>query len=175
MNRQQKEAIISDLKQQMMAAQATFLVNYKGLSVSLLQGLRKNLRSDGGTFKVTKATFMQRAAQDIAGADTFAELFKDQVGLVFASKDVPATAKHLATFAKNNEALKIIAGFYEAKLLSKSDLDFLASLPPKNVLIGQLLGTLQAPATNLVRLLNQVTTKLVCTVKEIEKQQAGKQ
>jgi large subunit ribosomal protein L10 len=174
MNRQQKESMISDVRQMMSGAQATFLVNYKGLSVPALQILRKRLRTEGSKLKITKATVMRIAAKDITGADAFAESFKEQVGLVFASKDVPGTAKQLFSFAKENESLKILAGFYESKVLSSQELNFLASLPSREVLISQLLGTLNAPMTNFVRVLSMLVARLPIVLKEIEKNQAEK-
>lgn len=174
MNRQQKAEIIEDLKKMMASAQATVLVNYKGLDVPLLQSLRKNLRKEGSQLRVTKATLMRIAAQDMAGSDGFSKEFKDQVGLVFVSKDISGTAKQLSTFAKENEALKIIAGFYESKLLTRQDLDILASLPSREVLIAQVVGTMQAPITNFVRVLHMMIARLAFVLKSIEeKKQAG--
>jgi large subunit ribosomal protein L10 len=174
MNRQQKEHVITDIHHMMVGNQAIFLVNYKGLSVPALQQLRRNLRTNGGKFKVAKATLMQRAAQDIAGAAPFAESFKDQVGLVFVHKDVSDVAKQLRTFSQENESLKILAGFYESKVLSKQEIEFLASLPSREVLIAQLLGTMQAPMSATVRVLHLLIARLVIVLKEIEKKQAGK-
>jgi len=174
MNRQQKEAQIAEIRQMMSGAQAVFLVNYKGLSVFDSQRLRKNLRAEGSELKVAKASLMRRAAQDIAGSESFSESFKDQIGLVFVSKDVSGTAKQLVNFAKDNEALKVLAGFYEAKVLSKQELDFLASLPSREVLVAQLLGTMQAPMAGLVRILHQLVQRLPVVLKEIEKQQTEK-
>ncbi len=173
MNRQQKEALISNLQQMMSDAQATFLVNYKGMPVPVLQRLRRNLRKDGSNLKVAKATLMRLAAKSIAGSDAFAESFKDQVGLVFVKKDISSAAKQLTTFAKEHEALKIIAGFYEARLLSKQELEFIASLPSREVLIAQLLGTMQAPITNFTRILYLLIARLVIVLKQIEAQKAG--
>lgn len=175
MKRQHKEAVITDLERMMTEAQATFLINYKGMNVPLLQGLRRNLRADGNTLKVTKATLMRRAAKNIAGSDSFAESFKDQVGLVFVQKDVSGVAKQLVSYAKEHEALKIIAGFYESKMLTKQELNFLASLPSREVLIGQLLGTMQAPITSFVRVLHLLIARLVFVLKQIETQQQGNQ
>src|SRR5438552_6041227 len=136
MKRQQKESVITDLQRMMAEAQATFLINYKGMNVSLLQGLRRNLRAEGNALKVTKATLMRRAAKDIAGSEPFAESFKDQVGLVFVKKDISGAAKQLVSYAKEHEELKIIAGFYDSKLLTKQELAVLASLPAREVLIA---------------------------------------
>jgi large subunit ribosomal protein L10 len=171
MNRQQKDAIITDLRRMMTEAQATFIVNYKGMPVATLQGLRKNLRNEGSSLKVTKATLMRLAAKDIAGAEAFSENFKEQIGLVFVQKDVSGTAKQLVSFSKENETLKLIAGFYEAKLLTKQELDFLATLPSKEVLVAQLLGTMQAPISGLVRVLHLLIARLCYALKEIEAKQ----
>ena len=108
MNRQQKEILVTDLKRLMSDAQAMFLLHYKGLNVPLLQELRKTVRKDGANLKVAKATLMSRAAEEIDGAEQFASLFKDQVCLVFANKDVSTTAKQIVTFAKNNDSLKML-------------------------------------------------------------------
>ena len=175
MNRQQKETMIEDIRQLMTGAQATFLVNYKGMSVPVLQGLRKSLRAEGGKFRVAKATLMRRAAKDIPGSDDFANSFKEQVGLVFVQKDVSAVAKQLVNYSKEHEALKIIAGFYESKLLTQQDLTRLATLPSREVLLAQLLGTMQAPTTNLVRILHLLIARTVYVLKQIENKQQEKQ
>lgn len=174
MNRQQKETLISDVRQMMSGAQATFLVNYKGLSVPALQILRRRLRSEGSKLKITKASVMRIAAKDIAGAEPFAESFKNQIGLVFVSKDISGTAKQLFSFAQENESLKILAGFYESKVLNSQELNFLATLPSREVLISQLLGTLNAPMTNFVRILSMLVARLPIVLKEIEKNQTEK-
>ncbi len=171
MNRQQKETTVADLKQLLGTAQATFLVNYKGMDVHLLQGLRRKLRTDGGTLKVTKATLMRIAAKDIPGTETFAQSCKDQVGLVFAKSDISLIAKQLFIFAKEHQNLKVVAGFYESKLLSPQELAFLASLPSREVLIAQLLGTMQAPVTSFVRVLHLLIARLVYVLKQIEEKQ----
>lgn len=174
MNKQEKQVLIADLHQEMANAQATFLVNYKGLNVPLLQSLRKSVREDGAQVKVTKATLMRLAAKDIEGADEFAESFKEQVALVFAKNDVSATAKKIVNFSKENEALKVIAGFYQSKLLSKQELTALASLPSREVLLAQLLGTMQAPIATVTRQLGQLLTKPLYALKAIEeKKQQG--
>lgn len=175
MNRQQKEVLVTDLKRLMSDAQATFLLHYKGLDVPLLQELRKAVRKEGGSLKVAKATLMRRAAEDIDGTEEFSSLFKEQVCLVFANKDVSATAKQIVTFAKTNNILNVLAGFTEGQYLSKAEVEFFASLPPRIVLLGQLVGTMQAPMTNFVRILHLLIARLVYVLKQIEEKQQGKQ
>ncbi len=171
MNKQTKIAIVADLKGLMSTAQATFLINYKGLDVAALQGLRKEVRNGGGSIKVTKASLMRIAAQDIPGSDSFAENFKEQVGLVFANNDVSAVAKQLVNFSKTHATLKVVAGFYEARLLSSAELQFLATLPTKDVLVGQLAATLQAPISGFARVLHAHIAKLAYVLKAVEEKQ----
>jgi large subunit ribosomal protein L10 len=173
MKKQQKTALVSDLQGLMGSAQATFLINYKGLSVAKLQSLRRTVRNDGGSVKVTKASLMRIAAQNVPGSDVFATHFKDQVGLVFANSDVSAVAKQLVKFAKDHTALKVIAGFYEARMISSQELMFLATLPSKEVLLGQLAATLQAPVAGLARVLNAHIASLAYALKAVEQQKQG--
>lgn len=167
MNRQQKEAVISEFKDLLTNTKAAFLVGYKGLTVKNLESLRRDLRKDGGVFKVTKARLMKIAAQDINGIDSFKDEFKDQVGLVFVNNEVPTVAKTLVNFAKENEQLNVISAFFESKVMAKPEIDFLASLPTKEVLLSQVLGSLQAPTTGVVRILHTMIFRLLYTLKQI--------
>lgn len=168
MNQQQKQGVIVDIRRMFDCAEAVFLINYKGLSVSSLQLLRKNLRENNGAFKVVKASLMRLAAKDISGTVSFADEFKNQVGLVFANGDVSATAKELVSFAKNNKLFTIVAGFYESGMLAQQDVIYLASLPSREILIAQLLGTMQAPISTVARLFNMLIARIVHVLKRIE-------
>jgi len=174
MKKQQKEALVSDIKRLLTESEATFLVNYKGMDVPLLQGLRRDLRSEGGSFKVTKKTFMRIAAQDVPGTEEFSQGFKEQVALVFVEKDISSIAKRLSDFSKKNKSLEVISGLYESKLLSKNDFEALASLPSRDVLLALLLGTMQAPITGLARALHQIIARLGYVLKAIEEQKQEK-
>lgn len=167
MNRQQKEAVVAEFKEMFSTSQATFLVRYRGLNVHDMYSLRKGLRENGGRLKVTKARLMKIAANDVDGIDSFRDNFQDQVGLVFALDEAPPVAKQLVEFAKNHEALEVLSGFFESKMLSKADVELFASIPPREVLIGQLAGTLQAPISQFARVLNQLVVQLLYALKAV--------
>jgi large subunit ribosomal protein L10 len=167
MNRQQKEAAISTIKDLFSNNQAAFLVNYQGLTVSNLHSLRKDLRKIGGTFKVTKARLMQIATKDLQGCQDFSNQFKNQVGIVFVKQEVPAVAKTIVNFSKQNEHLNVISGFFESRTISKQEIENLASIPSKEVLLAQLMGTLQAPISALVRTLNAIATNVQSTLQQV--------
>jgi large subunit ribosomal protein L10 len=172
MNREQKSEIINDFKQMFEGSNATFLVKYQGLSVNGMQTLRRSLRSVNSELKVTKTTLMKIAAQDIAGSEDFRNTFKEQVGLVFAKGDVSSTAKQLKQFADANEALKVLTGFFESRVLTKQEIEFLATLPSKEILLAQMLGTMQAPIASFTRLLNLLIVRLLYVLKQVEEQKA---
>ncbi len=169
MNRDQKALVIADVKKLVTSSQATFLINYKGMSVAALQGLRKDLRGCGGQFKVVKATLMRRAALDVEGMGEFSGQFKDQVGLVFALEEPSSVAKALVDYEKKNDSLpQIVAGFYESKFLPLEQVKLIASLPSRDVLLAKLLGTMQAPISQFARLLHMLIARLLFVLKRIE-------
>jgi large subunit ribosomal protein L10 len=159
MNRQEKSSVISSLKDQFSQGQGSIVVGYKGLTVSQLQILRRGIRQNGGSFKVTKARLMRLAAQDASNAQELVPFFKDQIGVVFTNDQSTAVLKFLHTFAKENEALKVVAGSLESRLFDKATLARLASLPSREVLLAQLCGTLKAPISKLAYVLQEVGNK----------------
>jgi len=170
MNREQKAAVIASLKNNFAQSNASFLVNYQGLTVEQMQNLRKNLRAQGATLKVTKARLMKLASDGNPGAEVMVPYYKDQVGVVFAMQEAPAVAKVLNEFAQQHKALSIVAGSYDAALLDKSDVERFATLPTKEVLLAQVCGTLNAPIAGLARALGMMHVKLLWTLKQVGEQ-----
>jgi large subunit ribosomal protein L10 len=170
MNRQEKSTVVEKLRHDLENSQAVFVVSYKGLTVSLVQSLRKELRKHDGAFKVAKGRLMKRATQGLSDFEQLEPYFKEQIGLVFAEKNSPAVAKVIADFSKENASLQIIVGCLDAKLLDSQSVARVASLPSREVLLAHLCGTLQAPMTQLARVLDQLSKKLVA-----EAEQAGEQ
>lgn len=159
MNRQQKTQAVAEVRKMFGDAQAAFLVNYKGLSVELIQALRKQIREANGTFKVTKARLMKIAAKDVKGSEDFSSNFKDQVGLIFAKAEVTVVAKRIVDFAKKHESLGIVAGFFEDRVISKNEIIALGAIPSREVLLATLVYTLQAPMVSLVGTLEAKVNK----------------
>lgn len=167
MNRQQKEQVVEDFRALLTESNATFLIGYRGLTVAQLQDLRGRLRSEGALLKVTKARLMKIAAQGIEGVDSFSDQFKDQIGLVFAQGEVPAVAKQLIESSKNGVSLEVRSAFFESRVISNEEIDFLASIPPRDVLLAQVVGTIQAPLSSFVRVLDLMIVRLLYVLKRI--------
>ncbi len=169
MNRKEKAQIIDAIKHDFQSSQASFVITVKGMTVGAVQKLRSELYAKKGKIKVTKNTLLKRATSDLSGINDLAPYFKDQIAVVFAGQEGPAIAKILYAISKEHEALKFKAGSLDARLITAEQIVYLATLPPKEQLLAQLLGTLQAPMSNFVSILYQLLARLVWVLKEIEK------
>lgn len=155
--RQQKADLVSDVSKALKTSKAFFLVDYKGLKVEQVTNLRKKLFPLKGEMKVSRNTLAKRALDEQGVKEE--SLFGSLVGtnaFVFAFEDAASVAKTIYDFSKDNEALKVKNGFMDGKVLTSSQVNFLATLPAKEVLQSQLLGVLCAPASKLARTLNEV-------------------
>lgn len=126
---------------------SVIVVHYHGLTVSSISKLRKNLRAENSGFKVVKNTLAKIAAKNVGIADVDI-LFKGPIAIAF-SEDPVSAAKTVAQFAKENDALKIVGGILESKVIGDAVVKQLATLPSINELRGKIIGILQAPATKL--------------------------
>ena len=167
MNRQQKEEVISSLAESFKSSQATFLVNYHGLTVEGIQALRQLVRKNGGDVKVAKVTLMQRAVMGNSEVEALSPYMKGQLSLVFAFKEPPVMAKVLRDFAKGNEKFSFVIGTMESKLLQGKELDILASMPSREVLLARLCGVLQMPLVQFALIMKMPISKLASVLKQV--------
>lgn len=170
MNRQEKQLVIDSIKNDLTQAQASFVVATKGMTVSAVQNLRRSLYEKNGTIKVVKNTLLIRATDEVPGLSDLAPYFKEQIAIVVAPSEAPAIAKILYDATKEVEALKLKAGVLDARLISIEQIEALASLPSREVMLARLCGTLQGPIAAYVRILNMLIVRLLWVLKEIEKQ-----
>lgn len=174
MNRQEKQVLIESLRDSFSSSQASFLVKYKGLTVSQMQALRKGLRSNEASIKIAKARLMKRAVEGMEGADQLAPHFHDQIGAVFVTKSAPEAAKFLAEYAKTHAGFQLVVGVIDSQLYDATSINRIANLPSREVLLAQLCGTLQAPMTQTVTVLHLMIARLLFVLKQVEEQkQAG--
>ena len=169
MNREQKSEVVKSLRDGFLSSHGSFLVKYRGLTVSQIQVLRARLRQNGGQLKVAKARLMKRAAENLPFADELAPYFKDQIGVVFAIEKSPEVAKVLYESSKTHESLELIAGCMEQRAIDKSLITAIAILPPKEVLLGQVCAAMSAPLTGFVGILNMLTIRPLLVLNQIAK------
>ncbi|WP_291653450.1 50S ribosomal protein L10 [Clostridium sp.] len=157
-NRQIKEAKVAEIREKLEKAQAIVLADYQGLTVEEDTALRKSLREAGVEYKVYKNNLVTLAAKElgIEGLDSYLE---GPVSIAFGYEDATAPARVLHTFAKDHKKLELKAGMVEGTLYNKEEVEKLATIPSKEVLIAKLLGSFKAPLSNVAYLLNAIKEK----------------
>ncbi|MEI6100674.1 MAG: 50S ribosomal protein L10 [Eubacteriales bacterium] len=164
-----KEAIVEDIKEKFEQAKSIVLLDYRGLTVEQVTLLRDQMRSAGIEYKVIKNTMLTRAANEL-GIPGTEELFKGPTAVAFGLTDAAAPAKILVEFIKKVKKTEIKGGLLEGKVMDLDQIKYLAELPPREVLLAKLLGTLNAPASNLVGVLSGLPRALVCALNAIKEQ-----
>lgn len=157
-NRQIKEAKVAEIKEKLEKAQGVVLANYQGLSVEEDTALRKSLREAGVEYKVYKNSLVTLAAQEL-GLEAISEYLEGPVSIAFGYEDATAPARVLHTFAKDHKKLELKAGIVDKVVYDKAQVEKLATIPSKEVLIAKLLGSFKAPLSNLAYLLNAIKEK----------------
>ncbi|MFA4945008.1 MAG: 50S ribosomal protein L10 [Lentisphaeria bacterium] len=170
--RSEKLQISKDIQGLLGASDAAFLVSYKGMKVSEFSALRKELRTASSECHVVPNRILRKAAADLGLEGLAAEKTVGETALVAGGLDPARVAKILKQFAKAHPALSFKAGVLDRKLLTKASVEELADLPPREVLLAQLLGVLQAPARNLVSVLNAKAASIVYVLKAIADKKA---
>ena len=150
--RPEKVAVVAEVRGKLEASDAVVVTEYRGMSVAQIATLRSALRPADGEYKVYKNTLVRRAA-DEAGMSELNDQLVGPSGVVFVSGDVAAAAKTLRDFAKANPLLIIKGGSLGGKALSDADVQALADLPSREVLLAQLAGAFQAPMVKMAGLL----------------------
>jgi large subunit ribosomal protein L10 len=174
MNREQKGQNVAALNEKFRRASIGILTDYSGLSVEQMTDLRRKLRQAAADYQVVKNTLMRRAAKDTE-IEPLLSAVQGTCAVALSYTDPVAPAKVLTDFAAKQEKLKIKAGVLQGRLLVAAEVEQLAKIPPREVLLAQLLGVLVAVPTSLVRVLNAVPAKVVyalAAIKDSKDQQA---
>jgi large subunit ribosomal protein L10 len=150
--RPEKVAVVDEVRDKLAEADAALLTEYRGLTVKQLADLRRQLRPTGAEYKVYKNTLVRLAAREVV-EDRLDSLLTGPTAIAFVHGDVAAVAKTLRDFARTNQALVVKGGLLGPNLVSAKDVEALADLPSRDVLLAQLAGALQAPLTKLAGLL----------------------
>lgn len=173
-----KERIVSELANELGSAETLIVADYRGLTNKQLEALRDQLLEHGARFRIVKNTLTRRAAEQ-AGAQEILELLEGPTAIAFVESagDPAGVAKALATTAKATNVLTLRGGVLEGKALSGEEVTELATLPPVDVLRGQVVGVLVAPVTQLVALLSaplrDLHGLLDARIKQLEEQGHG--
>jgi large subunit ribosomal protein L10 len=171
LKKEKKEEIVAELHQRLAKAKAVFVTDFRGLNVESLNFLRRELRRGGDEYQVVKKTLFNRASQETPLA-SLEDLFVGPCGVTLSYQDPVASAKTLAQFAKDKEGFVFKGGVLEGKPLSGEAVMQLSKMPPREVLLGQVLSSLIAVPSNFVSTLSAVIQKFLLTLKALEEQKA---
>jgi len=169
MNRDEKAAVVDQIAEEIKASQAVFAVDYRGISVEQAADLRGRLRESGTRFRIVKNSLTERAA-DQAGAEGLKALLQGPTALAFVTGDAAVAAKALNDAARTLHTLEFKGGLMDSNTLSAEDVVAIARLPAREILHAQLVGTIAAPITGLVRGLNALIAGLAIQLQAIADQ-----
>jgi large subunit ribosomal protein L10 len=163
MPNQAKIELVGQIKEELTASDAVWVVDYRGLSVKQAEELRARIREQGATLKVYKNSFTERALADL-DFPSLGTILEGPSAFVFVSGDPVASAKTLKTFAKENDNLKLKGGILNKSVVTAEQVRAIADLPSREELIAKLIGSIRSPLTGVVQVLNGPASKLVRTL-----------
>lgn len=152
--RPEKANVVSDLSEKLTRSPFVLVTDYQRMNVNHFADLRNRLAASGAEMHVVKNSFLRRAMTD-SGLPDVAENLTGQTAIVTGEKDVAPIAKVLKMFAAEFKIAALKIGVVDKSVLSTKDLEALAELPSREILLAQLLGLLMTAPTKLVRLLNE--------------------
>jgi large subunit ribosomal protein L10 len=158
----EKERIVAELVERLRTTQTLFVADYRGLSVTEIDDLRTKLLEAGARFTVVKNTLTKRAAEE-AGSEALLALLEGPTAIAFieADGDMVAVAKALADAARTTRILAIRGGILDGSPIGEDEVRNLATLPPVDVLRGQVVGAITAPLMTVVGLISAPMRDLV--------------
>jgi large subunit ribosomal protein L10 len=169
MNRDEKTTVVEEIAGQIQAAEAIFAVDYRGISVAQAADLRTRLREADARFRVVKNSLSERAA-DQAGAENLKPMLVGPTALAFVNGDAALAAKALNDAARQLNLLDFKGGLMNGSALSADEVRSIARLPSRDVLNAQLVATVAAPISGLVRGLNALIAGVAIQLQAIADQ-----
>ena len=171
MNKTERQETVASLTEQLRGSPNLYITDFTGLNVLRMTEFRRRLRASGVSYVVVKNTLAQRAlaANSITGLD---DHLAGPTGLVLAGKDPVAAAKVLTDFAKEFDKPEIKIGLVDGRPVTADQVKRLASLPPRDALLSQLAGTMQAPVAQLVGVMNSMLYQMVGALEALRAQRS---
>jgi large subunit ribosomal protein L10 len=173
LNKESKQQVVTEIHDKLKRAKAVFLADFRGMNVEKATGLRDELRKADVEYKVVKNTLLELASRE-TDKESLSAHYVGPTAIALSYDDPVSAAKVLSRFAKESQAIfRLKAGVLSGKLISVAEIQALAELPSREVLIAKLLGTMQAPTANFVGVLAAVPGSFVRVLNAIRIQKEG--
>lgn len=169
---EEKKPIVAEIKQKFDDAALVVFTDYRGLNVQDMTELRNKLRAPGVEFKVLKNTMLGFALDEVGHGDLREQIVGPNA-VVFSNEDPVGPAKALYDFGKTHKNFAIKVGILEGQSIAAERIKDLAELPSREQLLAQVVGTMQAPISSFVYVLNANLTGLVRALDQVREQKAA--
>lgn len=167
----EKAETVAAVHQRLKSAKMAIVTEYRGLSVAQITRLRREIRQASGEYHVIKNTLVRRALENTGFGD-LEKLLEGPNGWVFAYDDPVVLSKALIKFADDNDKLRIKGGVFEGKFMDTAGVKILSQMPSKPEIQARLLAMINAPATQLVRLIQEPGARVVRLMESLRKTKA---
>lgn len=171
MRKSEKAEVVEELRAALEANSAVILADYRGLTVKEISELRTRLAPMGASVKVIKNTLMERALSE--AQEPLKQYLKGPVAATFVTGDFTVVLKEMSAFAKTHAELAYKGGWVEARAFDGTQMAALATIPPREQLLGMLVSVMSAPLSQLVGTLQAVPRDLVLTLMSVAEQRGG--
>jgi large subunit ribosomal protein L10 len=167
-----KTQLTEVVKESLNGANGLVLADFKGLTVSEMETLRKKVRKEGGSAKVVKNTLLEKAFESaqIKGMEPY---LKDNTIMFYSKNDILAILKSIADYSKDHSKFVLKGGYIDGMAVDKDTVVALSKLPTKKEILSMIVGNISAVVGNLVGTLNSVMTTFVGTLEALEKKKQG--
>jgi len=163
----EKQAVVEEITEILNESGALYITNYKGLSVAQITNLRGKFRDGEVRYKVYKNTLVKRAMDEIGGYEDLYPHLVQQNGFAFVREELSAPAKVLKEYIKEHNKPEFVAAFVDGEYFSGSQLETLAAMKSKSEIIGDIMGLLMSPVSNVISALQSQGQTLAGAVKTI--------
>lgn len=169
MKLEEKKQVAQELHEKFSRSKVVIVTEYKGLDVAAISDLRKKLRESEIEYRVAKNTLLERASEGTEAA-LIKDSFKGPTAIALSYNDPVAPAKVLVKYSESNKKLLIKAGVLNGKRLDFNEIKALATMPPREVILAQLLSAMNGVPTAFVRVLNEIPRSFLYVLQAVKKQ-----
>ncbi|MBU0474827.1 MAG: 50S ribosomal protein L10 [Bacteroidetes bacterium] len=173
MNKTEKSEMVSLIKEKFEKSTAMYLVDYTGVTVEQISGLRREFNKEGVSYKVFKNSLVKRAIAELGGFEEINKQLVGMIGIAFADENYVAPAKIIKNFSDKSKKFNFKGCYIESTFYGEDQLKNLASMPTKEEVMSSIIGSIAAPASGIVGSINAVIRDLISVIDEAGKTKAA--